>query len=130
MPNDAFKRFFQDQNPPTEVDNSPISKDDKRIKGRIIKLSEDGWGFISSKEIKFTRIFFHWTSLRQDTLNFVDLKNGMEVEFTPHEVQGKGYRAHKICVIPPAEEPVQETQETQEAKEESQVTEEVKEVTE
>ena len=71
-----------------------------RVKGKIIKVSEGGWGFISSKDIKFTRIFFHWTSLKQDTLKFTELKNGMKVEFTPIEVEGKGFRAIKIEVIP------------------------------
>jgi cold shock CspA family protein len=73
--------------------------DEIRIKGKIIKVSESGWGFISSKDIKFTRIFFHWTSLKQDTLKFTELKNGMRVEFTPIEVEGKGWRAIKISVL-------------------------------
>ena len=72
---------------------------DKRIVGRIIKLSEEGWGFISSKDIQFTRIFFHWTALEQDTLNFKDLKSKMMVEFKPVEIEGKGWRAIKIRVI-------------------------------
>lgn len=81
--------------------NAPdtMGKEEKRVQGKIIKVSEDGWGFISSKDIKFTRIFFHWTSLRQDTLKFTDLKNGMKVEFTPVEVDGKGWRAIKIKVV-------------------------------
>jgi cold shock CspA family protein len=95
----AFQKFFQGENPPTEPDNSPVKADEKRVKGKIIKVSEDGWGFISSKEIKFTRIFFHWTSLKQDTLKFTDLKNGMKVEFTPVEVADKGWRAIKIRVL-------------------------------
>lgn len=70
-----------------------------RVRGKIIKVSQGGWGFISSKDIKFTRIFFHWTSLKQDTLKFLDLKNGMKVEFTPVEIDGKGWRAIKINVI-------------------------------
>ena len=74
-------------------------KEEKRVIGKIIKVSEDGWGFISSKEIKFTRIFFHWTSLKQDTLKFQELKNGMKMEFTPVEVEGKGWRAIKIRVV-------------------------------
>lgn len=73
--------------------------EDNRVRGKIIKVSDGGWGFISSKEIKFTRIFFHWTSLKQNTLKFQDLKNGMRVEFTPVEVEGKGYRAIKIEVL-------------------------------
>jgi cold shock CspA family protein len=74
--------------------------DEQRVKGKIIKVSESGWGFISSKDIKFTRIFFHWTSLKQETLKFTDLKSGMKVEFTPVEIEGKGWRALKISVIP------------------------------
>ena len=76
----------------------PDMKEEKRVQGKIIKVSDEGWGFISSKDIKFTRIFFHWTSLKQDTLKFTDLKNGMKVEFTPVEVEGKGWRAIKIKV--------------------------------
>ena len=71
-----------------------------RVTGRIIKVSDNGWGFISSKEIRFTRIFFHWTALRQDTLKFTELKTGMIVEFTPVEVQGKGVRAVHVRVMP------------------------------
>lgn len=71
-----------------------------RVVGRIIKVSDDGWGFISSKEIRFTRIFFHWTALRQDTLKFTELKTGLYVEFTPVEVQGKGVRAVHVRVVP------------------------------
>lgn len=73
--------------------------DEARVIGKIIKVSSKGWGFISSKDIKFTRIFFHWTSLKQDTLKFQELKSGMKVEFTPVEVEGKGWRAIKIEVI-------------------------------
>jgi cold shock CspA family protein len=94
----AFEKFFG-ENPPTVPDITPVKPEEKRVKGKIIKVSEDGWGFISSKEIKFTRIFFHWTSLRQDTLKFQDLKNGMKVEFTPVEVEGKGWRAIKIKIV-------------------------------
>lgn len=78
----------------------PNEIEEIRAQGKIIKVSENGWGFISSKDIKFTRIFFHWTSLKQNTLKFTDLKNGMKVSFTPVEVEGKGWRAIKIEVIP------------------------------
>lgn len=96
---DAFKKFMGDE--VENQTNEPITTEERRVLGKIIKVSEDGgWGFISSKEIKFTRIFFHWTSLRQDTLNFSELKHGMHVEFTP--VDGgkeKGWRAIKIRVV-------------------------------
>jgi cold shock CspA family protein len=73
--------------------------DTKKVVGKIIKLSKDGWGFVSSKEIQFTRIFFHWTALRQDTLPFLELKTGMRVEFTPSQLEGKGWRAMHLRVI-------------------------------
>lgn len=99
--NSPFQKFFGNGEIPTEADSTPIKPEDKRVVGKIIKVSEEGWGFISSKEIKYTRIFFHWTSLKQDTLNFTQLKNGMKVEFTPVEVEGKGWRAIKIRVQQP-----------------------------
>lgn len=96
--NDAFAKFLGD-NEPKEPDTTPIKPTDVRAVGKIIKLSDKGWGFISSKDIKFTRIFFHWTSLTQDTLKFPELRNGMKVEFTPIEVLNKGTRAIKIKVV-------------------------------
>jgi len=70
-----------------------------KVVGRVIKVSKAGWGFISSKDIEFTRIFFHWTALRQDTVTFPNLRTGMLVEFTPLQFQGKGWRAVQIKVI-------------------------------
>lgn len=98
MTQNAFQKFFG-ENPPTEPEKHDDRPNEKRAVGKIIKLSEDGWGFISSKDIKFTRIFFHWTSLKQDTLKFPELKNGMKVEFTPVEVENKGWRGIKIRVL-------------------------------
>jgi cold shock CspA family protein len=94
-----FKKFFNNDNAPTEPDTTPIKPEDNRIKGKIIKLSDEGYGFISSRDIPFTRIFFHWTSLRPDTRKFTNLRHGLNVEFTPIEVPEKGYRAIKIKVI-------------------------------
>ncbi len=100
-----FERALGGNDPVTDADVAVASaidvapKTETRVAGKIIKVSDQGWGFISSKDIKFTRIFFHWTSLKQDTLRFPDLKNGMKVEFTPVEVEGKGWRAIKIRVI-------------------------------
>ena len=75
-----------------------LQEQDRVINGKILKISEEGWGFITSQEIPFTRIFFHWTSLKHDTLNFKELKKGMRVEFTPIESEDKGWRAIKISV--------------------------------
>ncbi len=77
--------------------------EEKRITGKIKKLSDEGWGFIYSKDIQFTRIFFHWSALIQDTLNFKELKTGMEVEFKPIEIPNQGWRATKIKVIQDAD---------------------------
>lgn len=78
----------------------------ERIKGKIIKINEEqGWGFCISKDIEFTRIFFHWSALRPDTLNFKELKVGMEIEFTPFKKEDdpdpkkNGWRAHQIMVL-------------------------------
>jgi len=72
---------------------------DIKAVGRIIKVSKSGWGFITSKEIEFTRIFFHWTALRQDTIPFLELKVGMDVEFTPLQIPGRGFRAIRVRVV-------------------------------
>lgn len=71
----------------------------RKIVGRIIKLSKSGWGFISSRDIEFTRIFFHWTALKQDTLPFLELHTGMMVEFVPVQIPGKGWRAIHVTVL-------------------------------
>jgi cold shock CspA family protein len=73
--------------------------------GRIIKVDKRGWGFISSREIEFTRIFFHWTALIQGTLRFPELQKGMIIEFTPIDVPDKGVRATKIKVIEMKDKP-------------------------
>lgn len=83
----------------SEFVKEPIKEE--RIDGKIIKVSDSGWGFISSKELKFTRIFFHWSSLKQNTLKFTELKNGMKVSFVAVEVPEKGWRAIKIEVFQP-----------------------------
>lgn len=79
-----------------------------KITGKITKVHrEGGWGFIISEEIKFTKFFFHWTGLSQDTLKFPELQAGMKVKFVPinltEEVKEgekkRGPRAIKIEVI-------------------------------
>jgi cold shock CspA family protein len=89
---------------------------DIKVIGRVIKVSKAGWGFISSKDIEFTRIFFHWTALRQDTVTFPNLRTGMIVEFTPLQIPGKGYRAVHVRVI---EKPVTELKEAENGTEET-----------
>jgi len=80
--------------------------DERRCIGKIIKVFPDkGYGFIVSKDIPFTRIFFHWTSLNQETAHFTEIKKGDEVEFTPKDVPEKGIRAIKIDILEPDGQP-------------------------
>jgi cold shock CspA family protein len=67
--------------------------------GRIIHVDkEKGWGFISSKDVPFTRIFFHWTGLSNDTIHFTEVEKGMDVEFNTKEIEGR-VRAINIHVL-------------------------------
>jgi len=81
---------------------------DTRITGKIIDLSKSGWGFISSRDIEFTKIFFHWTSLVQGTTPFPGLRVGMMVEFTPLKIEGRGWRAMHVRVLPKIEDKTDE----------------------
>lgn len=72
--------------------------------GKVVSLNERGFGFIISKDVKFTKIFFHWTALKQNTTNFADLKKGATVEFSIREVPDKGKQAVQIEVVKDAEE--------------------------
>jgi cold shock CspA family protein len=72
----------------------------QRMIGKIVRLHQHkGYGFISTPDLPFTKIFFHWSALIQSTLNFVQLKPGMKVEFTPIKLEDKGYRANHVKVI-------------------------------
>lgn len=80
-------------------------KNGERYVGKIVSLNERGFGFIISKDIKFTKIFFHWTALKQNTTNFADLTKGMAVEFGIREVPERGKQAVHIEVVKDAETP-------------------------
>jgi cold shock CspA family protein len=113
-----FKNFFRGNKEEVAAefagDSGEPQSGERRVIGRIIKLSKTGYGFISSKDIPFTRVFFHWTSLKQNTLNFAKLELGMHVEFTPKEVEDKGTRAIRIVVLPnlPTSEPIETVEDT------------------
>jgi cold shock CspA family protein len=78
---------------------SDMNREEQYVTGRIVKVSEKGYGFIISPDIKFTRIFFHWSALLQDTLKFTELERGMRVRFVAKDVPGHGIRAIKISVV-------------------------------
>lgn len=72
---------------------------EERVQGRLTRVDPRGFGFITSRDIPYTRIFFHWSGLLQSTLNFKDLQKGMTVEFNPFLLKDKGYRALRISVV-------------------------------
>lgn len=71
----------------------------ERIQGKIYHINRNGYGFISTEEMKFTRIFFHWQSLKNTTKKFTELKRGMLVEFELLDRGEQGWAAIKIEVI-------------------------------
>ena len=96
-----FDKLFNspiDPRAPVNETNTETDHADTRLNGKIIKVSKDGYGFISSRDIPFTRIFFHWSALRANTKKFTELKTGMKVSFVAFETDDKGYRAIKIKV--------------------------------
>lgn len=82
---------------------NPITEDReiKRYRGKLLVIAPDGWGHITSEEIPFTKIFFHWTALNDNTPGlFKTLRKGMQVEFDYIEnYQGQGPRAIKIELV-------------------------------
>lgn len=85
---------------------NPIQiNESKRYFGTIIHINKDeGYFFIISRELKFTRIFAHWSALVPSTLHFAQLTKGMKVWFNamryvdPNTKVDKGIRAIKIDV--------------------------------
>lgn len=74
---------------------------ESRIEGKIIAVNKKGFGFISSKDIPFTRIYFHWTNLKPETVNFADLKRNDPVDFICEKKTDGTYRAVKVDVLEP-----------------------------
>lgn len=74
-------------------------RDEPKYRGKITKIHQDGWGFISSKDKPFTRIFFHWSGLKHTTKNFTELHKGMHVEFELISYKDMGWRAINIEVL-------------------------------
>lgn len=85
-------------------DSEPIPD---RATGKIMKLNKSeeggGYGFISTKDIPFTRVFFHWSGLVPDTLPFLEMEEGMHVEFKPIKWNDGRWRAIKVRVIDSSE---------------------------
>lgn len=101
---DNFRRdSLPEPNDPKD-ESGPISNDllakqleGKRIQGKIIKLDSDrGYGFIVSHDLKFIRIYFHWSALVHNTKTFNELTKGMVVEFEAKYYPEQGWRALRI----------------------------------
>ena len=100
---------YHPEAPILNKENKVTEEQQKEITGRITKVDDKGYGFIISPELPFTRIFFHWTSLIQDTLRFDQIKKGMSCKFIPKmipdvtkadgTVEKKGWRAIKIKIV-------------------------------
>lgn len=90
-----------------EAEVIPInpSPEPRRYKGTISMTDERGFGFITSKEIPYRRIFFYWSALLNNTKKFEELRKGDEVTFEAFEYvdkltqENKGWRAIKIEVV-------------------------------
>lgn len=80
------------------LDHDEPDTAEKRVKGQIVAIKPNGYGFIVSPDIPFERIYFHWTALKQNTLRFPQLERGMKVEFQPQNRGDRGYRAIYIEV--------------------------------
>lgn len=79
-----------------------LMTDKKKYTGKIFTVNKDrGFGFITSldPDLKFEKLFFHWTALKNNTTHFLDLVRGMEVEFETIEIPEKGLRAINIDVL-------------------------------
>lgn len=90
-----------------DLDDVKYPFGDKRIEGKIIVVNKRGFGFISSKEVPYTRIYFHWTNLVPQTINFAEIKRSDPVDFILEKKGDGTYKAIKIDVLereaPPTE---------------------------
>jgi cold shock CspA family protein len=69
----------------------------KDITGKIIYLNDEGWGYINTHAIKFSKVYFHWTGLETSTKNFLELKAGDTLKFNAIKRE-KGWKAINIVV--------------------------------
>ena len=91
----------------TEVteESNKTAKIGDTISGTITNIiqtkgnKKGGYGFISSPDLPYERIFFHWSGLHQQTLRFPALKRRMKVEFQLQHDDIQGFRAIKMKVI-------------------------------
>jgi hypothetical protein len=73
------------------------------IQGEIYHLG-DGYGFIESDAIPYSRIFFHWQNLVHGSVHFTELKRGALMEFAVIEERNTKtgimeWRAQKVRMV-------------------------------
>jgi cold shock CspA family protein len=83
----------------TETAETKFPFADKRIEGKVIMINKRGYGFISSKEVPYTRIYFHWTNLIPQTINFAEIKRGDPVDFLLEKKDDGTFKAIKVDVL-------------------------------
>jgi cold shock CspA family protein len=93
MDNMFGKKVIDDKEYELEDGKSP------KYEGKVIYVSDKGWGFVTTRDIPFTKIFFHWTFIDKDQKNFTEWKKGDKVEFYTRSVEGMGLQAINIKQI-------------------------------
>lgn len=83
----------------SELDDVKYPFGSKRIEGKVIVVNKRGFGFISSKEVPYTRIYFHWTNLIPQTINFSEIKRNDPVDFVLEKKNDGTYKAIKIDIL-------------------------------
>lgn len=93
-----FDKFLDRFETEDEPEPQNIQTDKTRYVGKIVKLDK-GWGFIVSQDLPYTRIFFHWSALNQDTKRFTELEKGDMAEFEVLSIEGRGLRAIRMKIL-------------------------------
>lgn len=83
----------------TEAVDTKFPFNDKRVEGKVIMINKRGYGFISTKEVPYTRIYFHWTNLLPQTINFAEIRRGDPVDFILEKKDDGTYKAIKVDVL-------------------------------
>lgn len=82
-----------------ELDVEKFPHGSNRLEGKIIAVNKKGFGFISCKDVPFTRIYFHWTNLVPQTINFAEIKRGDPVDFILEKKADGTFKAIKVDIL-------------------------------
>ncbi len=82
-----------------------MNNEHKRIQGKIFSINEKkGYGFITSLELEFEKIYFYWHNLVNGVSFKQDLRKGTLVEFDlvwveSTEKRPAGWNAFRIDIV-------------------------------